>query len=55
MERDLLLVDQDVGLFEHYFHAVRIGDEVGGEVAAVELHAFDDFELGFESSWTLRR
>ena len=45
---DLLLVDQDVGLFLHRFHAVRIGDEVGAQVAAVELHAFDDFELGFE-------
>ncbi len=45
---DLLLVDEDVGLFERDFHAVRIGDEVGAEVAAVELHAFDDFELGFE-------
>ena len=36
---DLLLVDQDVGIFEHRFHALRIGDEVGREIAAVELHA----------------
>ena len=42
---DLLLVDQDVGVLERGFHALRIGDEVGREVAAVELHALDDFEL----------
>ena len=46
---DLLLVDQDVGIFEHRFHAVRIGDEVGAQVAAVELHAFDHFQLGLQS------
>ncbi|MCY1500637.1 hypothetical protein D9M68_346850 [compost metagenome] len=28
-------------------HLFRVGDEVGAEVAAVELHAFDDFEFGF--------
>ena len=27
-------------------HALGVGDEVGGEVAAVELHAFDHFERG---------
>ena len=51
---DLLLVDQDVGVFERGFHAVRIGDEVGAEVAAVELHALDHFELGLHASSTLR-
>src|SRR5580692_10345779 len=45
---DLLFVDQDVGVLDGDFHALGIGDEVGREVAAVELHAFDDFELGFE-------
>ena len=45
---DLLLVDQDDGVLEHDFHALRIGHEVGGEVAAVELHAFDDFERRLE-------
>ena len=30
------------------FHALGIGDEVRREIAAIELHAFDDFELGFE-------
>jgi hypothetical protein len=46
--RELLFVDQDVRVFEFDRHLVRVGDEVGAEVAAVELHAFDDVELGFE-------
>ncbi len=33
-------------LVENGFHSVRIGDEVGREIAAVELHTFDDFEQG---------
>src|SRR5579862_8752870 len=45
---DLLFVDQDVGVLDGDFHALGIGHEVGREVAAVELHAFHDFELGFE-------
>ena len=45
---DLLLVDEDVGVLEGGFHALGIGDEVGREVAAVELHALDDFELGLQ-------
>ena len=43
---ELLLVEKDVGVFQLGNHLVRVGDEVGREVAAVELHAFDDFELG---------
>ncbi len=43
---DFLFVDQDAHVFEHALHALRIGDEVGGEIAAVELHAFDHFERG---------
>ena len=49
MLRDLLLVDQDVGVFEHALHRVRIGDEVRREVAAVELHAFDPFDFGLQA------
>ena len=49
MLRDLLLVDEDVGVFEHAFHRGRIGDEVGREVAAVELHAFDPLDFGLEA------
>ncbi len=44
--RDLLLVQQDQGLLEHRLHAFGIGDEVGREVAAVELHALDQLEGG---------
>src|SRR5438552_3569339 len=45
---ELLLVDQDVGVVELNAHLVGVGDEVGRDVAAVELHAFDDLKLGFE-------
>src|SRR5262245_2449967 len=43
---ELLLVDQDVSIFHLSAHLVGVGDEVGGDVAAVELHALDDVELG---------
>ena len=46
--RDLLLVDQDVGVLEHRLHRRRVGDEVGAQVAAVELHALDPLDLGLE-------
>ena len=41
---DLLFVDQNVGVFEDDFHALLVGDEVGAQVAAVELHALDDVD-----------
>jgi hypothetical protein len=41
---NLLLVDQDDGILEDDFHTLRVGHEVGREVPAVELHAFDDVE-----------
>src|SRR5690625_388680 len=44
---DLLVVDQHVGVLEDGLHAVRVGHEVGGKVAAVELHAFHDVERRF--------
>src|SRR5690606_38747402 len=43
----LLLVEQDERLFEGDLHLVRVGDEIGRQVAAVELHAFDDVDGGF--------
>ena len=52
--RELLLVEQDVGVFELGDHLLGVGDEVGREIAAVELHAFDDVEFGLERSWLLR-
>ena len=38
-------LDEDVRVLEHRLHAVLVGDEVRREVAAVELHALDHFEL----------
>src|ERR1700720_1865174 len=52
---ELLLVDQDVGVIEFDAHLVGVGDEVGRDVAAVELHAFDDVEFGFERLGFLNR
>src|SRR5258707_8091959 len=45
---ELLLVDQDVGIVHFNAHLVGVGDEVGRDVAAVELHALDDVEFGFQ-------
>ena len=44
---ELLFVEQDVRIFQFDDHLVGIGDEVRRQVAAIELHAFDDFEFGF--------
>ena len=52
--RELLLVDQDVGLVELGHHLLGVGDEVGREIAAVELHALDDGELRCRGSWPPR-
>src|SRR4051794_6357701 len=52
---ELLLVDQDVGVVELDAHLVGVGDEVGRDVAAVELHAFDDIEFGLEALGLLHR
>ena len=46
--RQLFLVDQDIGVIHFHAHLVGVGDEVGGDVAAVELHALDDFEFGLQ-------
>ena len=45
---ELLLVNENVGVFHLDPHLLGIGDEVGGDVAAVELHAFDHLELGLQ-------
>ncbi len=45
---DLLVGDQDVRILEHRFLAVRVGDEVGRDVALVELHALGELELEAE-------
>src|SRR5580692_9499319 len=45
---DLLFVNQDVRILQRGFHALGIGDEIRRQIAAVELHAFDHFELRLE-------
>ena len=45
---ELLFVDEDVGIVHLNAHLVGVGDEVGRDVAAVELHALDDVEFGLE-------
>ncbi len=46
--RDLLLVDEQVGILELGFHALGIGYEIGRQIAAVELHALNHFQSGFK-------
>ena len=46
--RELLLVQQDIGVLEFGHHLLGIGDEIGRDIAAVELHALDDLDLGVE-------
>ncbi len=42
-------MQEDVGVFQHRFHALRIGHEVGRQVTAVELHAFHDLQRRFHA------
>src|SRR3984893_17548110 len=42
--RELLLIDEDVGVLHLDPHLVGIGHEVRRDVAAIELHAFDHVE-----------
>ena len=46
--RQLLLVQQHVSVLELGQHLLGIGDEVGREIAAVELHALDDLDVGLQ-------
>ncbi len=39
-------MDEDIRLFELNPHLVLIGHEVGRQITPVELHTFDDFQLG---------
>jgi hypothetical protein len=48
MLEELLFIDENVGALELDAHLVGVGDEVGGNIAAVELHALDHFELDLE-------
>src|SRR5690606_8225224 len=42
---DFLVENQDIGIVQHGNLLVGVVDEVGRQVAAVELHAFDDIQL----------
>ena len=42
-------MDQDVRIFQFAGHLVGVGHEVRRQIAAVELHAFDDFEFGVQT------
>ena len=53
--RQFLLVHENIGILELGDHLLRIGDEIGREIAAVELHALDDVELGLEAFGLLDR
>src|SRR5690242_16536493 len=44
-----LLVDQDVCVCQLGDHLLGVGDEVGRDIAAVELHALNDFELSLDT------
>ncbi len=45
--RDFLVADEDARILELSDHFLRVGDEVGRQVAAVELHSFDHVERRF--------
>ena len=53
--RDLLLVNEDQRVGELDLHLLLVGDEVGREVAAVELHPLDGLEDGLEGVVLLDR
>src|SRR5215207_3064030 len=42
---DLLVGDQDVRVVQHRLHPLLVGDEVGAQVALVELHALGELEV----------
>ena len=46
---DLLLVDENVCVFEVHLLSFCIGAEVRREIALVELHTFDHVEGGFNT------
>ncbi len=44
----LFLVQQHVDVLELGGHLLGVGNEIGRQIAAVELHAFDNIDFGFE-------
>ena len=41
-------MQQDVRVFELGEHLLGVGDEIGAQIAAVELHPLDNIEFGLE-------
>ena len=52
---DFLLVNEDEGVLEGTLHTIRVGDEIRREIAAVELHTFDDIQAGLDCLSFLNR
>ena len=46
--RQLLFEDQDIRIVHFRDHLFRIRDEIRGDIAAVELHAFNDIKFGLD-------
>ena len=46
---NLLVVQHDEWIFQQRDLLVRVVDEIGRQVAAIELHAFDDFQFHFQA------
>ena len=44
--RDLLVGNQDIGLVQLGLHLFGVGDEIGRNIAAVELHTLDHVHMG---------
>ena len=42
-------MQKDVGVFLLRNHLFRVGDEVRGEITAIELHTFYDVQLGIQA------
>jgi hypothetical protein len=48
-------VDEDIGLLKLGDHLVGVGNKIGAAITAIELHAFDDIELGCQALRLLDR
>src|SRR5712671_4914676 len=53
--RELLFMQQDEGILQLAYHLLGVRHEIGREIAAIELHALDDVELGLEALRLLDR
>ena len=46
---NLLIIQQNIRIFELAIHFIRIGNEIRREIAAVKLHAFNHIQFGFQT------